>query len=122
MAKRKDKQQGKSVKDQPKRQTASGHQLEISTYFFTFLFFSEPRKKPVAKKKSSGDVDRSVKQQPPKPPPKPQQKKVEVKNKCCIITMVLLTLISLALAVFTGLAAFCQLEEQLSPGYPWIPM
>ncbi|KAL7069890.1 hypothetical protein ACQ4LE_010767 [Meloidogyne hapla] len=97
-AKQKDKQQGRSVKgDTPKRQTASAP-------------------KRAAKKKADVEA-RSVKA--PKPPPPKQQKKVEVKNKCCIATTLFLTVASLGLAVFTSMAAFCQLEETIPKEYPW---
>nr|CAD2188165.1 unnamed protein product [Meloidogyne enterolobii] len=48
------------------------------------------------------------------------KKKVVVKNKCCIATWVVLAFVTLALAMFTSLAAFCQLEETIPEEYPWL--
>nr|CAD2173859.1 unnamed protein product [Meloidogyne enterolobii] len=90
----KEKQHGKS--DTPKGQTA-------------------PAPKKPAKK--NADVEQTVKAQP-KPQPKPK-KKVVVKSKCGIISSFILTLLALVIALFTSLAAFCQLEEVIPKEYPW---
>uniref|UniRef100_A0A914NSZ8 Uncharacterized protein n=1 Tax=Meloidogyne incognita TaxID=6306 RepID=A0A914NSZ8_MELIC len=60
--------------------------------------------------KKNVDVEQPVVKVQPKPQPKPK-KKVVVKNKCCCVLLSFLTLLSFALALFTSLAAFCQLEE-----------
>uniref|UniRef100_A0A915P8W0 Uncharacterized protein n=1 Tax=Meloidogyne floridensis TaxID=298350 RepID=A0A915P8W0_9BILA len=74
----------------------------------------KPPKKP---SKENADVEKPAKAQQTAPPPKPK-KKVEVKSKCCIATWGVLAFLTLALAIFTSLAAFCQLEETIPKEYP----
>ncbi|CAK5086484.1 unnamed protein product [Meloidogyne enterolobii] len=93
--KKKEKQHGKS--DTPKRQTASAP------------------KKP---SKENADVEKPAKAQQTAPQPKPK-KSVKVKSKCGIVSSVILTLLTLVLAIVTSLAAFCQLEETIPKEYPW---
>uniref|UniRef100_A0A915PBY9 Uncharacterized protein n=1 Tax=Meloidogyne floridensis TaxID=298350 RepID=A0A915PBY9_9BILA len=99
----------------------------ISEEMMVSFMGSKPKDKKAGKQKEKqhgkSDTPKGQTAPAPKKPAKKnvdvEQPKVVVKNKCGIFSSFLLTILSFALALFTSLAAFCQLEEVIPKEYPW---